>query len=438
MKKAVIIGLLVTFAAITGFGATPSKPDFAFPKTVSKNAQAQLKTAEKKKDGPATVRALMDYALAQLAINPDNADAAQAFMLKVENRTEAPVTRAMIQLARAQMTGCDSLAADAISRYCGDLRLEPTSQWHSVVNADELFFPTLYDFAIAAFPALPDSIVNTALAYDRERSYPLIYLELRRAHDFDSLLQLYERFKSTPVAVYPMLALAREAGGVEQRRQVYDMLSALPDKSDDVRNALTYLLRPEITVECNSIVGRNKELEIKVSAVCLNEAELTVYQEEPTPRNLAPVKLSFTGQGVFEVDTTVSITLKDYGKYRITPRFNGLTEKHPSYSPVTVTDFLLARQVYGKRQWPAMALDVINGTLQTDVKIVPVKRNQIKGERGADLFSPAIYNGQGYEPSADLRRYANIVTDRAIYHPGDTMRFAATLMSVKGYPQRST
>lgn len=432
MKKSVIIGLLVTFAAITGFGATPSKPDFAFPKTVSKTAQAQLKTAEKKKDGPATVRALIDYSLAQVAINPDNSDSALEFMAKVQGRTQSPVTCAMIQLARANMAGNDSLAVDAIARYSGELRLEPTHAWRSVVNADEQFFPTLYDFAVASVPDLPDSILNEALAYDRERLYPLIYLELSRTYGYDALLKLYERFKSTPVAVYPMLALARTASSLDERREVYSLLNALPDKTDEVRAAIAYLLRSEITSECNTVVGRNKELKIKVSATCLNEAVLDIYEEEPQQRYLTPVKLTFAGEGVFSADTTVSITLKNYGKYRIIPRFAGLKEKNPSYSPVTVTDFLLARQIYGKRQWPVMALDVINGAEQADVKFTTVKRNQIKGERGADVYSPTIYNGQGYEPSNDSRRSANVVTDRAIYHPGDTMRFAATLMEAKG------
>lgn len=432
MKKSVIIGLLVTLTVITGFGATPSKPDFAFPKTVSKTALADLKAAEKKADGPATVRALLDYSLAQLAINPDDDRTVSEFMATVQRRTASPATRAMIQLAEASLFARDSLAVDAISRYSNELRLEPTGPWRSVVEANEVFFPTLYDFAVASFHNLPDSIISEAIAYDRERPYPLIYLELNRTYGYDSLLKLYERFKSTPVAVYPMLAMARTASSLDERREVYSLLNAMPDKTDEVRSAITYLLRPEITSECNTVVGRNKELKIKVSATCLNDAVLDIYEEEPLQRYLTPVKLTFAGEGVFSADTTISITLKNYGKYRIIPRFDGLKEKNPSYSPVTVTDFLLARQIYGKQQWPAMALDVINGAEQADVKFTTVKRNQIKGERGADIYSPTIYNGQGYEPSNESRKAANVVTDRAIYHPGDTMRFAATLMETKG------
>ncbi|MDE7334795.1 MAG: hypothetical protein K2N10_00600, partial [Muribaculaceae bacterium] len=432
MNRLVIIGFLVTIAAITGFGATPSKPDFAFPKTVSKTAQAELKTAEKKKDGPATVRALLDYTLAQVAINPDNADSALEFMAKVQGRTQSPTTCAMIQLARANMAGNDSLAIDAITRYGSELRHEPTRPWSSVVDADERFFPTLYDFAVAAVPNLPDSILAEAKAYDHDRLYPLIYLELSRTYGYEALLNLYDRFKSTSVAVYPMLALARAASNLDERRHVYSLLNALPDKSDEVRAAIAYLLRPEITSECNTIVGRNKELRIKVSATCLNEAVLEIHENEPNSRDFDQIKLTFAGNGVFSADTTVSITLKNYGKYRIIPRFAGIEDKHLSYSPVTVTDFLLARQIYGNQQWPAMALDVINGAEQTDVKFLTVKQNQTKGERGADIYSPTIYNGRGYEPSSDRRRAANVVTDRAIYHPGDTVRFAATLMEAKG------
>ncbi len=428
MRKA-FLGLLL-LSASTGFGALPAKPDFAFPKTVSSNAQSQLKAAEKSNDGPATVRALIDYSLAQIAINPDRSENMLTMMSEVEQRAKQPVTKAMIQLLRAKLGLSDSLAADAVNRYCAELRATETRLWEGVVEADSRFFPTLYDFAIGANPNLPDSIINAAITYNHNRPFPLIYLEQRRAHGFHELSELYKRFAAEPAGLYPMLGMAQAASNLDERKEAYALLSALPDPGDEVKRAISYLQRPDIHIEHNSIVGRGKELKIKVEVTCLNNAAIDVEMVKPTPKKLKSIALNFPGHGVWKADTTVTITLNEYGEYRLTPRFDSLKERHPSQGRVTVTDFLLSQQSFGKQQSPVLALDVINGAEQQGVSFTKI-RNQVKGSRGADVYSPSIYSGS-YEPSQEQRLFANILTDRAIYPPGDTVRFAATIMKARG------
>lgn len=426
MKKAVI-GLLIINIALTGFGAMPSKPDFAFPKTVSTTALAQLRAAEKKQDGPATVRALMDYSLAQVAIDPTKTAAQLQFMAEVQQRSKQPETQAMIQLLRATLQPSDSLAADAITKFQQTLRQAPVGPWRGVVDADERFFPTLYDFAVASGRDLPKAIVDEAIGYDADRLFPLIFLEMQRVDDFQEYMALYQRFKSTEVAIYPMLEMARSAHGIEQRKQAYDLLRGVRGADE----ALGYLTRPDIIIESNTIVGRGKELEVKVSATCLNKATIQVAMKRPVAKQLKAIELAFDGVGVFTADTIVKLCLDDYGEYELIPKFRGMTEKHPSRNTLCVTDFLLSRQTFGKKVSPALALDVINGE-QIQGVAFRNERNRILGQRGADAYSPAIYGLEGYEPSKGLRRFANVLTDRAIYHPGDSVRFAATLMDVQG------
>lgn len=96
---------LVSFVAMTnftGFGAAPSKPDFAYPETVSKTAEKELAAAMKKNDGPATVRALINWSLAQYHIDSDRLDDIAQRMSRVQTDVKSPVTKAMIQLARAR------------------------------------------------------------------------------------------------------------------------------------------------------------------------------------------------------------------------------------------------------------------------------------------------------------------------------------------------
>ncbi len=429
MIRRAIFGLLL-ISATTGFGALPAKPDFAFPKTVSTDAQARLKAAEKRNDGPETVRALIDYSLAQTAINPDRSEKMLALMADVEQRADRPVTKAMIQLLRAKLGLSDSLAADAVSRYRDELRATETRLWEGVVEADTRFFPTLYDFAIGACPNLPDSIINAAIAYNQNRPYPLIYLEQRRTYGFNDMRKLYQRFAAEPAGVYPMLGMAHAASSLDERREAFALLSAIPDPDNEVKSAMSYLQRPDIHTNHNSIVARGKELEIKVEVTCLNKATIDVEMVKPTPKKLKSIALTFPGQGVWKADTTVTLTLNEYGEYRLTPRFESLKERHPSQGRVVVTDFLLSQQSFGKQQSPVLALDVINGAEQKGVSFTK-NRNQITGTRGADVYSPSIYSGS-YEPSQNRWFFANTLTDRAIYHPGDTVRFAATIMQARG------
>lgn len=407
----------------------PSKPDFAFPKTVSQNSEKELKSALKASDGPATVRALLNYGLAQTAINPDKLNSTMDYFESVASKVKDPATQAMIQLARANALGSDSLAAATVTRFDAALKAAPTHQWQSVVNADVRFFPSLYDFAVAGFASANDSIVKAAMAYDADRIYPLIYLEMCRADgDFDAYRTLFNRYSGTDAAMYPLIGMARSAWDLDRRREVYSLLVANRALGKEVESAIAYVTRPQISLENNSIVAKGAPLRVKVSATCLNSARLLVSMVKPSARTVATINLSFAGSGVFEADTVIEIPFDSYGQYRLTPSFTGMTDRHHrNYSTVTVTDFLLSRPVFGKNQFKTMALDVVNGAEQPDVTFSTTDRH-IRGVRGQDRFSPEIYASTGYEASERVNLSANILTDRAIYHPGDTLRFAATLM----------
>jgi len=411
--------------AITGFGALPSKPDFAFPKTVSKDAGSRLKSALKHNDGPATVRALLDYGLAQTAISPDKLDATMDFFDKTGEKVTDPATKAMIRLAQADARRSDSLTVATIAEYDSALKAAPTADWRNVVDADERFFPTLYDFAVARTDN--DSVVNAAMRYNAGRPYPLIYLKLRNARNFGQYLDVYRQFESSEVATYALLEMARSAWDIDMRRQAYDLLLKRTDRNAGVKDALSYLTRPEIRIEANSVVARDALLKIKVHATCLNAAAIKVSMEKPAAQTVKTINLTFKGEGVFEADTVVELQLDRYGKYRLTPLYDGMNERRPDYATLTVTDFLLSQPNFGGSRLPVAALDVINGAEQSDVRFQTVK-NRIAGHRGNDIYTPEIYSYSGNESRPDWHHQANILTDRAIYHPGDTLRFAATLM----------
>lgn len=428
-----LILILMSVMFFSVFGAMPTKPDFAYPKTVSQNAEKELKAALKKQDGPAAVRALLDYGLAQTQINPDNLDKTMAYFSEVSEKLNSPAAKAMIMLAQASAQHKDSLIVDAINRYGDELKRTPTADWRTVVEVDELFFPALYDFAVAQ--TNNDSILAAAEAYDADRPYPLIYLQMRGYHEYSYYMELYDRHVGERIDIYPLLEMAQRADLISQRREVYDLLTQRKEQTEGISKAIKFVTRPSANVEANSVVGLGKNLTVNVGVTCLNKASLRIEMLKPVKKVVKTCELTFEGSGVFEGDTTLSLTFNEYGEYRITPLFDGLKERNANSIDVTVTDFLLFIPSYGSKRVKPMALDVINGSLQTDVQFTK-KDNRTTGARGKDMYSPAVYTWGGYGSEDKARSSANILTDRAIYHPGDTLRFAATIMQAKGMTRK--
>lgn len=160
------------------------QPDFAFPQRVSKQAEKDLKSAIRDNNGPLTLRALMDYGLAQSLVDTDNLPEIlkQMQSLRSDSRI-SDASRAMIALLQAtvynQLYSKDrwnydrrnlpltplpqnydewsgeqfrnriqGLTDTALS-YSSTLKSIPVAEWSSVLDmqdSDTKCFPTLYDF----------------------------------------------------------------------------------------------------------------------------------------------------------------------------------------------------------------------------------------------------------------------------------------------------
>lgn len=88
--------------ALATSGAVTS-PDFAYPQTVSKNAGSRLTTAISKDDSPATLRALIDYYLAESMIDPANIPSAIGKIASVRATATDPATITLATLLEADI-----------------------------------------------------------------------------------------------------------------------------------------------------------------------------------------------------------------------------------------------------------------------------------------------------------------------------------------------
>lgn len=428
---------LIVFAMIlttlSGLGATPSKPDFAFPKTVSANAEADLKIAVKEKNGPAILNALIRYSLARTAVDPENTDEVVSRLEKVEGQVSDSVTIAMIRLLLAEVSGNDTVAYAVWKDFAPALRRAPVTDWTNVVVAEPQFFPSLYDFAAVKAPK--DDVADEMLAYYASRPLPRLYWCLNWKQGFEELLDAYESMKSEPESAFVLARLCSLAHTIEQRRQAYVLacgwLDAFPSSPyrADVDTLVSTLCSPSMTINAPGLVGLGRPLPLKISVQCLNACSVRVEQVKGQGSASYHRQLRFDGSGVFESDSTLELTFDNYGVYRITPVFTGQSSRrNRDYIEVVVSDLLLWQTTYGSTS-ETFALDVINGAPQSDVRFTN-ERNRISAVRGNDRFTPSVYGGYHGDDNDTTTDYtANILTDRGLYHPGDSLKFVAVLIA---------
>lgn len=431
--KSLLVVFTMIFSHLTGLGAEPSKPDFAFPKTVIKTAEADLKSALHTKNGPDILDALIRYSLAQTAINPENKEDVLKNLEKVEGKVDSPVTKAMITLLRADVAADDSLSLSVWRNSADELRKVSVNDWKKVIKADSQFFPTLYDFAAAKSPV--DTVAATMSEFYRSRPLPRLYWLLAVNDSFEKQLEAYEEIKSEPESAYLLARLTRNAHSLEMRKQVYALtrqwISAHGSSTyrGDIDKLESQLCSPSMSINAQSVIGLGRTLRVNVHGECLKECSVRVQQIKGNGSTSFSREVKFNGDGVFESDTILEMSFDNYGVYKLTPVFAGQdARRYRDYIEVTVSDILLWQANFGHKS-DTYALDVINGAPQTDVRFF-TDRNMINASRGNDRFTPAIYRGYGGEKDNETRYSANVLTDRGIYHPGDSVRFVGVVMAL--------
>lgn len=431
MRRYFVIVLIMSIAnVLSGFGATPSKPDFAYPQTVSNNALKNLNTAIKKSDGPAIVRATLNYGLAQTEINPESIDEFKAKIQEIKQKVTQPLTLAMLDFVAADATNSDSLALATLNTYTDILRNASVNDWLTTIDADPQFTPTLYDFAIQAFSCLinNDSIRSEAIKFNVNNPYPRFILETVGVDNYESALGLYNKFKGLAVEAYALSELANRAHTLEQRSEAYKLCCESKSSLDNVlASAKSYLTRPDVKISCRNVVKLNDKLKINIKATCINDVILSITTNDSIAKPVREFNLHFPGEGVFAGDTIIEALLPDYGEYLIKMAYEGYTPNEWDKLKFTVTDFLLTQQ-QSKDKNAVFALDAVSGKQQSDVEIFCDK--YITGRRGKDIYSPRLYNNKQHYNDYESIKSMNCYTDRAIYRHGDTVRYASTLFKI--------
>lgn len=429
--------ILITLSIFSGFGATPSKPDFAYPKTVSKNALTALNKAIKKKDNEAIIRNIIDYSLAQQSINPNSNEEILKVINSTKLSTKDSITNALISLVTAKITESDSVALITLNKNSKLLQQEKTSNWDKIIVADQQFFPTLYDFAIGTFPSLieNDSIYNAALKFNEGNKYNTLWLELQRsrANDYDSLLRLYEKYSKVDAGAYLLVHLAMSASTIEQRTEVFKLCNeSCSTHHKLLKEAQNITTKASALIEGTNVIKLGEPYSLLVKSTYANDIKVKVEMISPTTRKIKEFTVAFQGKDVFESEKKIDIIFSEYGEYKISHSVD--EANYNDGIKVCVTDFLINQQTFGQNNY-RFAVDAVNGSLQNDV-LFSYKQKRLFGERNDDKYSPSVYVRQSSPTSYDWQYHANILTDRSLYKQGDKVNFVATLMQYNQTKQR--
>ncbi len=528
--------------SMTLMHAKNPQPDFAYPKTVAKDAGAALDRAVAAGDAPSAMRRLIELNTANLLIDPaalpaeiHRAESVEAkfsasyispiFILYRANlvsrmyqadrwnydRRELPLqprSADMTEWSGAQFVDCINelckQAAVDIDRY--DLASHPIAGLvkAGVIVADDLttyYYPTLRDFAYSQIVNLLRRNNNSGLAAEmcsRARSglapdSPAYYTWITRATEFDAntLEALVAAY--TPVYSGAGLVLAEIADRTHVDRQeveepegnasvfvapspaeVLSDINTYLDKyptslvADRLKSARQRLTAKSAVVSFPRLAAPKQSVSVHVKSVNSTRVILNLYKvpdavvtdyrrrrsydfSSKTP--LTSVALDFSRAPVFSADTVVTMTVPAPGYYTLIPTIPGEKSENTTDWAVLRSVPAIPIAINGCTKLFAVAVDPISGKPMNNIGVSIVQNATVKAaattdSRGiAEFASSSVARGQirlavagaeylfddvsayGYvTPNRRNTSYsASVLTDRAVYHPGDQLNFLAII-----------
>lgn len=337
-------------------------PDFAFPKTVIKEAEVSLKKAISNKNDIEAIRALIDIAVANGEISIDNLPASIRAIKNYRDLTDNKCTKSILNILLANIYSdyynrnsykfdqrtipinsedwnewSGKQFKDSIVELCqaaleNHEELEKTSldTYTPIISAGVqtlIYYPTLYDFiAIRSIDFLKPinnqmviDIFNKLIEY-HNNDYAARINYLINKCQFDSksdnnsyLLDLYKEFyDKTEYSGDILYALNSTSFSNDNKNQYFNLINEFLLKykaywrNDCLHQIIDQLTSPVLTLNAPKFCGLNTDIELQVHAENIKDAKILIYQlSDDTP---------FIN-GNFESISTKSIGAPNTSKY---------------------------------------------------------------------------------------------------------------------------
>lgn len=296
------------------------------------------------------------------------------------------------------------------------------------------------------------------------------------------LLDLYDRYKekSTYSSMLLIAMNAEQKNSKLDTKQYYELLkqnlSRYPDyfQNGCLQNIIARLTQPVLSYNTRNTLCKGDSIGVKLTVCNVNNLTIKVYRvdnSEDDNIQLSKLKTQYRSRSVsiagnvpFETDTTINIPIDDYGLYAIsceTPSIK--VSKNQSIPIFTCTDITYTSISNGETELvavnPLSGAPVDNATVKRQIysgsKLVSTTNVGHTSAQGIYTFTKdqkreyrriALTKGQdkyGFEFNinvpgldddlvSDTLTGINGYTDRAIYHPGDTVRWVAVAYQSQG------
>ncbi len=242
--------------------------------------------------------------------------------------------------------------------------------------------------------------------------------------------------------------------------------------NNNLRNRISALTVSQITISAKDMVAPTTPFDVKINYDFVKNCGFSVYSiskkafETRDTSVIARIKnISLaTDASKFDCDTTLSISLPTAGYYKIVPTANFASEWKNSiyvectpfiptrvytddYNVFSIVDYNTGAPLPGvtitakasfenfKHTFPASGHD---GIVRFDNSVLKNKGGQIRRNIDYRLSYKGFssdFSNSGYTYSGGIRVDfdANVFTDRQLYHPGDTVKWAAVVYESCGY-----
>lgn len=525
--KRITLAVLSILSVIIAYTQSVRKPDFSMPKTVSKEAAADLRKAEAKNDAHQAINALIRLSVSESLIDPAELQncikttervaakfkgdkqyglfcALLAYLYNdfygtdrwKYNQRELPLTPCPSDITEWSgdqfKARIKALCMESVSGVVGqNLKDCNLADYKDIIEMDELtlvYYPSLLDFAFQNACSLLDGIgsdsVKEVLDKALHSSSPdkapyvlwLSLIEERDAKDFEDYLSECRKLSNNPYAGLIVARLGRMIDNTEVEKAKKYILFAdeyitrfedTPFKND-ILNMVNDNRRALISINAMNYCAVGHPVEIDVNNYNAKHYGLDIYfsgEKDVLSGNnrrkaIAALKQSKPWRTVdvasrskrlpFKEDSVLKVTFDKPGYYYVIPKFGGGITGDNTYSILKIRCLKVVPLVI-KSEYMAdvITVDPYSGSPIVGAKVALKGRKSAAVPAGisntdgiTDIFNKGR-SGQHYDlrinvkginydfdevgvyfnekNAVDDRFKADVLTDRSIYHPGDSV-----------------
>lgn len=369
-------------------------PDFNFPKDVIRDSEAQLKEALAKGDGISVVDALVKFSLANSSISDETFESVVKKVYEVIDKEKQPDTKALLYFLLYKIYDSHEDAIEAETCYKqaieneNELKKYKIADYTPIIKSDEIgrrLCPTLYDF----------------LRYKKDgTSY--IYSILEEGE--------MEGFRIKDLYCY------------EENYQTFvDYVEKYPNSvwTNDIKNNIVQIEKQDVSVDYKEQIHSGDPIEITINSTNAKELDIVIYRfpDDTKMRSFKRKDLekSVSKHVTFETDKKFfrerkQITLDPLplGNYHVDVVVNGQTKN----------DDLWIQRALRIKDTSVFSIDEVDK--DSILNIVVDTKN---GEEVSRYFEKK----RVFSSRSKSENKINILTDLAIYRPGETLRYTAFL-----------